>query len=706
MRDEEKGHRTGDDPERRGSPTEAARGAARAAGASAGAEEYAERPAAAGRLDTAEGAEPRFEAARDGPAPEPAATGSLRRLALWVLLPYAAFVAIWILLVGPALGRGTGDPLGRWEPWIFLVLGLSLLYVLFRSEARGRSSTEKTLSATLSAVPDAVAILRREDGALVEANDGFRQFGYRRSELLGRSLEEAGVWRPGETHRLQERLRGGDPVHDLESAFLTKDGTPRTVIVSARSVDGRTGQTVLVAHDVTAERESQARSAWQVLHDPLTGLPNHELLLDRLVQALLRARRREMRVAVLTLNVDRFRVVNESLGHAAGDRLLQGIADRLVTSLRAEDTVARSSGTRVGPPGTTVARLGGDEFTVVLEGIAAAEDARAVLERIQGVVSEPFSVDAEEVTITASVGVAVSPGGGDAEPGELLRHAAIALRRAKEKGLGREHLFDAAVDSRAVRRLRLEGDLRGALDRGEVELHYQPIVSLAGGGIVGVESLMRWKHEELGYVSPLEIIPIAEESGLIIELGRWVLGEACRQAAEWSARRPELGPLTVAVNVSAREIQEPAFRDLVADALRESGLPAERLVLEITEGLMMQSLLGLRRLKGLDVRVAIDDFGTGYSALAYLSRLPVDAIKIDRSFVEELGRDDDSTAVGRAMVAMADSLGLDTIAEGIEAEEQLAAVRELGCTYGQGYLFSRPQPPDRLEALLTERPRW
>ncbi len=384
----------------------------------------------------------------------------------------------------------------------------------------------------------------------------------------------------------------------------------------------------------------------RALHDPLTGLPNRLLLLDRLGQATERQRRRrDTLTAVLALDLDRFKLVNESLGHRAGDELLAAAAPRLRQAVRSSDTVARFSG---------------DEFGILLEDITGEQDAIDMAERIAGVFARPFVLDGNEHFVTTSIGIALADGGERAE--DLLRDADAAMHRAKERGRARYELFDEALRGRALSRLRVENDLRRALERDELILHYQPLVSLRDRAMVSVEALVRWDHPERGRISPADFIPVAEENGLIEPIGRWVLEHACRQAAEWYRQRPDAAPLTMSVNLSAAQVANRALAETVATALRSSGLDPSCLALELTESMLVGDHEELSEtlvaLKALGVRLVLDDFGTGYSSLSYLTRLPLDALKVDRSFVDGLGTEPRDTAVTEAIVAMSRALSL------------------------------------------------
>ena len=428
------------------------------------------------------------------------------------------------------------------------------------------------------------------------------------------------------------------------------------------------------------------------LHDPLTGLPNRTLFMDRLGQGLQRLSRRDLRAAILFLDIDRFKLVNESLGHEVGDELLAAAAARLRHTLRASDTVAR---------------FGADEFGILLEDIGGEHDAVDMAGRIATAFRRPFVLAGDEHFVTTSVGIALAVGG--ERPEDLIRDAEVAMHRAKERGRARYELFDEALRGRAMHRLRVENDLRRALEREELSLDYQPVVRLRDRSIAGVEALLRWDHPERGRVPPLDFIPIAEENGLIEPIGRWVLERACRQAAEWSSERPDGPPISVAVNLSAVQFENADLPASVAASLRRAGLDPALLSLEITESVMMghaaELVQTLTALKEIGVRLILDDFGTGYSSLAYLSRLPLDVLKVDRSFVDGLGRERRDTAITEAIVAMSHALSLDVVGEGAETEQQIAELERLGCNFVQGYHFSRPvAAPDISEMLLLGTP--
>jgi len=450
----------------------------------------------------------------------------------------------------------------------------------------------------------------------------------------------------------------------------------------------------LFAEDITGRRGVEDQLRHEALHDPLTGLPNRHLFLEHLARALLRARERPDHLfAVLFLDLDRFKVINDSLGHQAGDRLLSVISARLRGALREEDTVAR---------------FGGDEFALLLPDIGEPRVATEVAERIQRAIAEPVNLDGYEVYTSASIGIALSSTD-YGRPEHLLRNADVAMYRAKAAGTGRHETFDRAMHAHALLRLQQETDLRHALDRGEMRLVYQPIVALDTGYVEGFEALIRWDHPERGTVPAGEFVPLAEETGMILSIGRWVLEDACRSLREWQVAFPDRR-VSVSVNLSVRQFEQPDLAEQVEGALRASGADPSGLRLEITESVLVQSREStadtLARFRALGIEVHMDDFGTGYSSLALLHSLPLDSLKIDRSFVQRIGAEGDASAVVRTIVALAGSLRLSTIAEGVETPEQLHAVRELGCDAAQGYLFARPVEAAAARALLEAAPRW
>jgi diguanylate cyclase (GGDEF)-like protein len=437
--------------------------------------------------------------------------------------------------------------------------------------------------------------------------------------------------------------------------------------------------------DISMRKRAQRQLEYQAHHDPLTGLANRALFLERLGTAIGPG---DDEIAVVFVDLDNFKVINDSLGHEAGDRLLMVVAERLRRVLRPDDLIAR---------------FGGDEFAVILDGVGAIDDARRTAERILVELSAPFTLGDRDWYVSASLGIAMAwPG--RATPGDLFREAEVALVRAKSSPGPRFVLFQPEMSDATLERVELENDLRTALERHEFRLHYQPLVDLATDRIVGVEALVRWQHPTRGLVQPLSFIPLAEDTGLIVPIGRWVLETACRQARAWLDERPD-SPLVMSVNLSPVQFAQPTLVAEISDILALSGLPAERLELEITESILLDegetSAAALRALRELGVRLVLDDFGTGYSSLSYLRRLPLDAIKIDRSFIDGLDSDDANLPIVQAVIALAHGLGIEVVAEGIETAGQLARLRELVCDRGQGYFYAQPQPPELLAGLLA-----
>jgi diguanylate cyclase (GGDEF)-like protein/PAS domain S-box-containing protein len=461
--------------------------------------------------------------------------------------------------------------------------------------------------------------------------------------------------------------------------LVRRDGVESSIEDSAAPIHDRRGTVtgaVMVFHDVTTARALSCRMAHLAHHDGLTDLPNRVLLDDRLKQAIALASRRKRQLALLFLDIDRFKHINDSLGHAVGDRLLQSVGHRLVSCVRSSDTVSRQ---------------GGDEFVILMPDISHSEDAAICGEKIRQAISAPHSIDQHDLHITGSIGIATYPDDG-VESETLLQHADFAMYQAKENGRNNVQYFKTEMNTRAVERHSLEGDLREALQRHEFELHYQPKIDLKTGAMIGVEALIRWRHPQRGLVPPVQFIPIAEECGLIVEIGRWVLREGCRQAGAW--QDAGLPPIRLAVNISAVELRAKDFVAGVRAILTDTGLDPQCLEFELTETSLMEAsgstAAVLQALKDVGLRIALDDFGTGYSSLSFLRRFPIDTVKIDRSFVRDMTTDADDASIVRAVIGMGESLHLHVVAEGVETREQLAFLRLHDCPGGQGFYFGRP----------------
>ena len=483
----------------------------------------------------------------------------------------------------------------------------------------------------------------------------------------------------------------GDPFR-VEYRMISKSGHVAWVRDEAVLVKGRGGRSRFwqgVITDVTERKVLEEELEHQAFHDPLTDLSNRRLFMDRLGHALARTqRRRGMRVAVLFMDLEGFKVVNDSLGHETGDRLLVAVSERLKGCLRPEDTPAR---------------FGGDEFVVLLEDVEGPQEAVRVAERIIDELKNRFVLDGRELYARASIGIAL---GEDRtkDPDDLLRDADTAMYRAKDGGTGYS-VFDTVMYEKAINRLEAENALGRAVEQEEFVLHYQPIVSLQTGEVLEVEALVRWGHPERGLLDPDEFVPMAEESGLVVPMGEQVLREACLRAKEWQDAHPRLPPLVISMNLSARQLSRPDLADTVEGILKETELNGSCLTLDITETIYVRALAGntetLHRLRDLGARISIDDFGVGYSSLAYLKRLPADALKIDRSFVRGLGEDVEDTAIVHMIIELAHTLGVEVIAEGVESERQATLLKEMGCDMAQGYHFSKPLPPEEIPVLLS-----
>ncbi len=556
------------------------------------------------------------------------------------------------------------------------------------SEARFRSLVQN--ASDIVTILDADGIVRYESPAIESV------LGYAPEDLLG--TDPFALIHPDEVvtvrAHFEEALRKPGVNVSAEFRFRHKDGSWRWLEVIGTNLldDPAVGGVVVNSRDVTDRKRAEDRLAYLGLHDPLTTLPNRRLFLNRLVDAIAVGRQESVAVAVLLLDLDGFKLVNDSRGHAAGDALLVAVGQRLRECL---------------PSGAALARLGGDEFAVLLERVADPGEPARLAERLVEALRPPFAVNGREVFVTTAVGVATRPPRW-AAPDDLLRDADTALYQAKAAGAGSFAVFEPRMRAAVLARLERETALRGAAERGELRLRYQPTVELATGRVVGAEALARWEHPTEGLLHPAEFIRLAEETGLIVPLGRWVLREACHQARQWQDHRRGGAPL-VSVNLSARQLREAGFVAEVAEALEASGLDPECLELEITESTAMRAtpevLRALRDLRKLRVRLAIDDFGTGFSSLSRLRQLPVDVLKVDRSFVAGLGRDTGSLAIVRAVVALAHDLGLVVTAEGVETAEQGAMLCALGVDLGQGFHFARPLPGEALGELLARGAR-
>ncbi len=529
---------------------------------------------------------------------------------------------------------------------------------------------------------------------IVYINDAFlRSTGYTSAEVIGKSAQLLlGTHTSArELDRIRTSLLNFEAVK-AELILHHKNNTGFWVdlnTVPIRNEQGQVTHFVSVMREVTERKQVEEQLRLNAFHDSLTGLPNRLLFMERLAQTVARSRQSaDHQFAVLFLDLDRFKVINDSLGHLIGDQLLIAIARRLEACVSREDTVSR---------------LGGDEFTILLERIQTLEDAKKIAERVHQTLSAPFNLNGHEVFTSASIGITLSTT--DYElPEDLLRGADIAMYRAKASGKACHEVFDTEMHTRVVNLLKLENDLRRAVERQEFLLYYQPIVSLATEKIVGFEALVRWQHPEQGIVSPVKFVPMAEETGLIIPLGQWVLREACRQMKAWHTAFPDRSPLSISVNLSSRQFSQPSLIKQIRQTLDDTGLEAHHLKLEITESAIMENTESamdmMLQLKAMGIQLAVDDFGTGYSSLGYLYRFPMDLLKIDRSFISRVDVDGEKLELVKTIITLAWNLGMDVVAEGVETIKQLAQLKALKCEYAQGYLFSKPVSGADAEMLI------
>lgn len=550
------------------------------------------------------------------------------------------------------------------------------LETLRESENRFRSVVESA--------SDAIILMDRR-GEIVSWNRSAQTiFGYRNDEIQGQPI--SALFPASYTQHLSHGttcdplitsglLRPGSRATELNG--IRKDGTEFPIEISLSSWETAEGAFYSgIVRDVTERKSLEDQLTHQALHDPLTKLANRVLFRDRVSHALDRVERNKVQVGVLFLDLDNFKTINDTQGHAAGDQVLISVAQRLEACLRTSDTAAR---------------LGGDEFAVLVEDTTNTEGALLVAERIKDILRAPFLVDGKEVFVGTSIGIATTVNGSET-PEDLLRNADVAMYLAKSQGKDRYAIFESGMHDALIERAQFETDMRCAIDQHEFEVYYQPIVDLQSEQVMGMEALVRWNHPIHGLIMPLEFIPVAEETNLIIPLGRWILEEACTQAQAWQTLYGER--LSITVNISSRQFKDEGLLETARTALAKSKLPPESLILEITESTMLlntdETIKKLKELKVLGIRLAIDDFGTGYSSLSYLQRFPVDILKIDKSFIDRISQGKEGAAVAKAIITMSDTLHLKTIAEGIENPEQSTELQGLGCELGQGYHFAKP----------------
>lgn len=569
---------------------------------------------------------------------------------------------------------------------------LSQQNYLLRAEIAERAKMEQALREMATALEHAVEGIARLDaeGRFRMVNKSYADMvGYAPEDLIG--TERSLTVQPDDLGLMQaayQRLRQSGKA-DVEARALRKDGSifyKHAVMVGIYDEHNNFSGHYCLMSDITERKQAEERLKQLALYDPLTGLPNRQLLDDRLRQTIRDADREDCQVAVLFIDIDYFKYVNDTFGHSAGDKLLKMVAEQLSNGLRTSDTIAR---------------LGGDEFAIVLPDIHHTDEVADMVRKIQKLLDLPFVIDDREIHVSVSIGITLYPLDEEGAEG-LLKSADTAMYHAKESGRNTFRFYTPDLHNRASRRLALESGLRRALEREEFLLHYQPIVTLHTGAIIGMEALLRWDQPAEGHIAPLEFIPVAEETGLIAPIGAWVLQAACAQTQSW--QNMGLPPLRLAVNLSPRQLRQKDFLQTVRKALEESGLAASRLDLELTESMLMRdpedAIQCLEALKADGVSCSLDDFGTGHSSLSTLKRCPIDCLKIDRSFVRDIATDPNDAAIVKTIIAMARTLNMKVIAEGVETSEQLNFLREEGCDMAQGYYFSKPLPADEFAGLV------
>ncbi|MDR3570412.1 MAG: EAL domain-containing protein [Syntrophobacteraceae bacterium] len=567
-------------------------------------------------------------------------------------------------------------------------------------ELRRSESLNKTL---LDAMPDLMFHLK-EDGAIQNLKlPRGRQGAWSPAELCGKNIDEAFGIDSGE-RLISKCVAKAIETREVQLCeYQVRSGRTLTSYES-RIVAGENEDAIVIVRDITEKKNAEKQILHLAFHDPLTGLLNRNSLKEHLNQALAQAQRHGRCLAVILFDLDRFKRINDTFGHSTGDKLLQGVADRLLSCIRKSDVPARS-----GPDDliSAVGRLGGDEFLSLLPEIDSARDAGRVARRILESISRPFLIGGEEIFITPSIGISIYPHDGS-DPESLLKNADAAMYHAKDQGKNNIQYYNKSLNLAASERLAMENDMRKGIERGDFAIYYQPQVDLRTGDIVGCEALLRWIHPELGHISPAQFIPLAEETGLIVPLGQWVLFEACKQAKAWHAGLPS--DVRVSVNLSSYQFRQKDLLEVISEAIESSGIEPTHLELEITESAIMQdtdrAVLTLGALREMQIRIAIDDFGTGYSSLSYLKRFPLNVLKIDQSFIKDITVNSRDAAITTAIIALAGSLGLEVIAEGVETKEHMLLLREKGCDLMQGYYFSRPIPPDDFAKVLRNSNGW
>ena len=592
------------------------------------------------------------------------------------------------------------------EPWPVFLNAVNHTYQKFDFDQRTLENSltlsseelvqaNDEMRAVFQAIPDQLFHFDH-DGRIISYKSGTSSQHYLiQDRLINKSVDE--VFNREITQRFRSAI--SEVVNNVSSLVFDFAVVfeHRVYYYETRVMRVRGQQVVALVRDITERKQADEQIAFLAYHDNLTGLPNNRLFKDRLQQSIAHAQRNDSMLAVLFLDLDRFKLINDSMGHDVGDKLLQVIADRLIEGTRRQDSI----GINITFDTNSVARLGGDEFTILLEKVSGQASITTVAKRLIDLSALPIHIDNHEIFTSASIGIALYPNDGK-EADTLLKNADTAMYHAKKQGRNNFQFFDPSMNEASVEQLAIETSLRKAIDNNELVLYYQPQVSIISGQIVGMEALLRWKHPLKGFISPTAFIPVAEETGMIIKIGEWVIHEACKQGADWAKRG--FKPILISVNLSAKQLREDRLSEIIAQILVETGMNPKYLGLELTESAIIldpeRALERLKNIKSMGIKMSMDDFGTGYSSLSYLKKFPLDTLKIDQSFIHDIMLNHEDASLVKAIISMAHSLGMDVVAEGVEQQEQLEFLGLHGCDTIQGYLFSRALPAEKVEELL------
>ena len=592
------------------------------------------------------------------------------------------------------------------EPWPVFLNAVNHTYQKFDFDQRTLENSltlsseelvqaNDEMRAVFQAIPDQLFHFDH-DGRIISYKSGTSSQHYLiQDRLINKSVDE--VFNREITQRFRSAI--SEVVNNVSSLVFDFAVVfeHRVYYYETRVMRVRGQQVVALVRDITERKQADEQISFLAYHDNLTGLPNNRLFKDRLQQSIAHAQRNDSMLAVLFLDLDRFKLINDSMGHDVGDKLLQVIADRLIEGTRRQDSI----GINITFDTNSVARLGGDEFTILLEKVSGQASITTVAKRLIDLSALPIHIDNHEIFTSASIGIALYPNDGK-EADTLLKNADTAMYHAKKQGRNNFQFFDPSMNEASVEQLAIETSLRKAIDNNELVLYYQPQVSIISGQIVGMEALLRWKHPLKGFISPTAFIPVAEETGMIIKIGEWVIHEACKQGADWAKRG--FKPILISVNLSAKQLREDRLSEIIAQILVETGMNPKYLGLELTESAIIldpeRALERLKNIKSMGIKMSMDDFGTVYSSLSYLKKFPLDTLKIDQSFIHDIMLNHEDASLVKAIISMAHSLGMDVVAEGVEQQEQLEFLGLHGCDTIQGYLFSRALPAEKVEELL------